>query len=462
MYANVLIFSESRVEAGLFGLDGYLQAQFGIDGPDFRQHWHALVEWHRERIDHKPRSQSLASFLGGLLEDLPADRVLTVPGYVTFLASAPSWDSEQLWSPQQVEIWEELLPRLKVFEQFNGLRSVTIRVRRFDDRLVCPATEVERMGAGHDNLYLPPTLRPLDFTTPWVVDPGVARSGLVYDIIHFTRIVTSMRDTGAASEEAAFRAFFKLQRRLDRIAADHRLYREKYLGDGVFYTGRDSRRLLVAAIRMQRNYRETVRGGFPFDRGMRLALNHGSYRLLPFGEPGDRRGESYEIFGETVVELFRLISGKSSQDLRELQSLLVSRGYEEAEVRRFFAPLMSKVSPLPALPFSAHLTPSGQLMNSGIVATNTVIEDLQIHSDVEHFRQMTLGPREYVIVALEDAGEVVEVGMRRLGRSDLKGLESPMVIEIVDVELFEGATISRLEAESLSDTLGVVGEAAAV
>ena len=67
-----------------------------------------------------------------------------------------------------------------------------------------------------------------------------------------------------------------------------------------------------------------------------------------------------------------------------------------------------------------------------------------------------------MIVALEDAGEVVEVGMRRLGRSDLKGLESPMVIEIVDVELFEGATISRLEAESLSDTLGVVGEAAAV
>ncbi len=377
MRDNVLIMSEVAIDKDLESLEAYFQGFLREDGRDFRRRWRRLRLWHTAALEQDRGLRQLARLLAELLRGQSPDALLATPGYVSYLASTVrGYDAEQLLSPRQVEIWEDLLVRLRTFELFHNLRRLLVRVRRVDGGLVCPGEEAERLGAPAHEINLSPTLRPLDFMSPWVVDPGVNRSGLLYDLVHFTRRVSQLRDAPPERQESAFRAFYHLQRRLDRIAQEHRLYHEKYLGDGSFYTGRDCVRLLVAALRMQRAYRDALRRGFPFDDGMRIALNHGHYRLLPLGGAHES-GTRYEIFGESVVELFRMVSGKSSQDLDEVASSLVARGYGAEEVRKFFAPLLGGGTlGAETTPFRARLSRAGQLLNNGIVATEAFLDDL--------------------------------------------------------------------------------------
>jgi class 3 adenylate cyclase len=294
--------------------------------------------------------------------------------------------------------------------------------------------------------------------SPWVVDPGVNRSGLLYDLVSFTRRVSQLRDAPPERQESAFRAFFHLQRRLDQIAQEHRLYHEKYLGDGSFYTGRDCVRLLVAALRMQRAYRDALRRGFPFDDGMRIALNHGHYRLLPLGGPY-ASGTRYEIFGESVVELFRLVSGKSSQDLDEVASSLVARGYGAEEVRKFFAPLVGPgTAGGEATPFRARLSRAGQLLNNGIVATEAFLQDLEESGSWRSLRRFVGGDRRFLVIELEDAGECLDVGLRPLGLADLKGLPSPLLYEVLDTDLLGDGVLERLAAPTLKDAFRALAD----
>jgi hypothetical protein len=284
MRDNVLIMSEVAIDKDLESLEAYFQGFLREDGRDFRRRWRRLRLWHAGVLEQDRGLRHLARLLAELLRGQSPDILLATPGYVSYLASTASgYDPELLLSPRQVEIWEVLLVRLRTFELLHNLRRLLLRLRRVEGRLVCPAAEAERLGAPAHEIYLSPTLRPLDFMSPWVVDPGVNRSGLLYDLVHFTRRVSQLRDAPPDRQESAFRAFYHLQRQLDRIAQEHRLYHEKYLGDGSFYTGRDCVRLLVAAVRMQRAYRDALRRGFPFDDGIRVALNHGHYRLLPLG-----------------------------------------------------------------------------------------------------------------------------------------------------------------------------------
>ena len=71
--------------------------------------------------------------------------------------------------------------------------------------------------------------------------------------------------------------------------------------------------------------------------GMRIALNYGKYRLLPIESAGGE--QRYEFFGHGIVELTRLVTGKTSQEIDEVKTVLVSRGYDPEEVDRFFAPV---------------------------------------------------------------------------------------------------------------------------
>lgn len=449
--------AEENVGSDLEGLDELLEGRYGVDPERFRGRWRALRAWHDETGRETGALAAVDEFASHLLDWPGRDCLLTTTGYVSCLARAhPDWEARGLWDAREIAAWEDLLPRLQAWELARALREITLRVRREGSELLLPARQAERLHLSTSDVPLSPTLRPLDFASPWVVDPGVSRSGLVYDIIHFTTLVTGVGGTGDPASEAAFRAFFHLQRRLDAVAEEHRLYREKYLGDGVFYTGRDSRRLLVAAVRMQRIYRRALAEGFPFDRGMRIALNHGDYRLLPFGGPRDQGGERYEIFGESVVELFRLTSGKSGQDLEELRALLLSRGYSAETVDRFFAPLAPRqgnAGTQRTPPFAVTITPAGQLVNNGIVATHRVLTDLVSLHEIEHFVELEAEDRHFVGVRLTDADRTVEIGIRPLGRADLKGLESPALYEIVDREILAGATHLPLAADDLFDAL---------
>jgi hypothetical protein len=459
MRENVLIMSEVGIDKDLEGLDAFFQGFLREDGRDFRRRWRRLRLWNAAAIEQDHRLHHLARLLNDLLRGQNADALLATPGYVSYLAStAPGYDAEQLLTPRQVEIWEDLLLRLRTFELFHHLRRLLLRVRRDEGRLVCPGTEAERLGAAPREIYLSPTLRPLDFTSPWVVDPGVNRSGLVYDLVHFTRRVSQLREAPSERQESAFRAFYHLQRQLDRIARDHRLYHEKYLGDGSFYTGRDCVRLLVAALRMQRAYRDALRRGFPFDDGMRIALNHGHYRLLPLGGAYES-GTRYEIFGESVVELFRMVSGKSDHDLDEVASVLVARGYAAEDVRSFFAPLLG---PGPALaeatPFRARLSRAGQLLNNGMVATASFLEDLHQGGGWRSLRRFAGGDERFVVIELEDARECLDVAIRPLGRADLKGLPSPLLYELVDGDLLGDGVLERVAVLDLKAALHALSD----
>ncbi|MEZ5313418.1 MAG: hypothetical protein R2862_07045 [Thermoanaerobaculia bacterium] len=124
-------------------------------------------------------------------------------------------------------------------------------------------------------------------------------------------------------------------------------------------------------MQIQRAYREALAKGFPFCTGLRIALNHGQYRLLPI-QIGSREegGDRYEFFGHGVVELTRLTTGKASREIDEIRNLLITQGYPEATVNRFFAPMLRRNVDVidkreEARGFYAYINPNGSLVNEG-------------------------------------------------------------------------------------------------
>ena len=82
----------------------------------------------------------------------------------------------------------------------------------------------------------------------------------------------------------------------DVLRGRFRLKFEKFLGDGAFYSGRSARSLLGMASELRLLYERLRRQGFGFDRGMRIAVNVGSYHLLPMVTATAERPQ-YEFFG---------------------------------------------------------------------------------------------------------------------------------------------------------------------
>jgi hypothetical protein len=219
---------------------------------------------------------------------------------------------------------------------------------------------------------------------------------------------------------------------------------EKYLGDGAFFSSREALNLLVCSLHIQRFYVQALEEGLPFDRGMRIALNYGSYRLIPMGGPPEE-GERYEFFGPGLVELSRLTTGKSTQEIDEVKTMLLNQGYPETAVHRFFAPLASKNVDLvdkkeEARRFYAYLNQNGSLHNNGMVATHPYMIRLEKELGHRPLQRGADGERTYVVLALEDGAETLQVGIRKLGMAHLKGLEKLAVYEIVD-----GASLAPLD-----------------
>jgi hypothetical protein len=246
---------------------------------------------------------------------------------------------------------------------------------------------------------------------------------------------------------------FRFQRRINRLALAHRAKLEKYLGDGAFYSSREATNLLICSIHLQRYYVQAVQEGLPFDRGMRIALNYGPYRLIPMGgRPGE--GERYEFFGPGLVELSRLTTGKATQEVDEVKTMLINQGYPETAVHNFFAPLSSKNVDVvdkkeESRPFYAYINRNGTLHNNGMVATGAFITQLDNELNGGQLRLGREGDRCYVILDLEDAGSKLPVGIRRLGMAHLKGLEDLPVYEIVDAAPFDPATLEPVHGERL-------------
>jgi hypothetical protein len=439
---NVLLFTEDHIGRDLGELSSYLAGSLRLDGRDLRRRLEELARWHSEQLAVDPALRAAVThLLNGDPRNAGRDLLLR-PGYLSYLATLRAYEPERLLPAPLVVVWENLLVKLKEFELIHGLRRMIVPIELRDGVMIGRELPPGRAAAGAE-LRLSSATRPLDFMEPWVVDPRVERYGMIYDISDFSATLSVLHRAGNDSQDGAFLAMFRFQRRVNRLATSHRAKLEKYLGDGAFYSSREATNLLLCSIQLQRYYVQAVRDGLPFDRGMRIALNFGPYRLIPMGgQP--QEGERYEFFGPGLVELSRLTTGKATQEIDEVKTMLINQGYPEATVHRFFAPVARKNVDVvdkkeEARPFYAYINHNGTLHNNGMVATGPFIAQLdQETAGIRLFRGQE-GGRAYVVVVFEDAGERLPIGIRKLGMAHLKGLETLPVYEIIDAAAIAGA-----------------------
>ncbi len=437
MRDNVLIFTEDHISPDLIELASYFNGCLRIDGRALRRGIAALDTWHLQQIQVDALLRSAVGKILGEDPDRGGDRsLLSRFGYVSFLASHPAYNPSSLLDADQVQVWESLLAKLKEFEALHALRKMVVPVENDGDRLISRDRSVNSTWVGGPPvLNLSKATRPIDFMAPWVVDPLVERYGLVYDITEFSAVISQLGRAEKSAMDHAFRLMFRFQRRVNKLASSLRLRMEKYLGDGAFYSGRNARRLLVVAIFLQRSYQHFLELGLPFDRGLRIAINYSRYRLLPLESGNADETARYEFFGQGIVELSRLATGKASQEIDEFKTFLVGTGYPETTVNKFFAPLLRHESGLgsrldESRRFYAYINQNGTLINEGIVATERFIARLGQFEQTYYAREQGRG---YIAVKIEqEALGKLTIGIRKLGTCRLKGLDDTVVYELLD------------------------------
>ncbi|MEM6796720.1 MAG: hypothetical protein AAF725_22295, partial [Acidobacteriota bacterium] len=408
MRTNVLICSEDYVGPDLSELASYFKAKLDIDGRELRRRLRDLTEWHGSLAQREPAVAAAGRELLGIDMAEEPQKALFRPGYLRFLASLESYDAGKLLSAEDLDLWDDLLPRLQTFELLHALRKMVVPLtREADGQLVCRDRTMNTTWVGGPPvLRLSPATRPIDFAAPWVVDPVVQRFGLVYDITDFSATLAMLGRSERSALENAFRMTVQFQRTIDRLASDLGLRLEKYLGDGAFYSSRRAISLLALAVHIQRLYPAFVKRGFPFDRGLRVAINFGEYRLLPLEREAGAFEARYEYFGHGLVELSRLTTGKKTQEVEAFRTYLVSQGYPEGAVNKFFAPLTQRNAELvskvdEARQFFAYINANKALINEGIVATEPMMQRLGTVDPVYYSRQHGRG---FIAVDVEGHG----------------------------------------------------------
>jgi hypothetical protein len=464
MRDNVLIFTEDYIGRDLAELGSYFTGSLQIDGRDLRRRLDELAKWHAGQLPRDPELQNVAVHLlgvdprGGLLREARGDLrgeardLLLRPGYTAYLATCRGYDPARLLSPSLVQVWESLLLKLKEFELLNGLRRALVPIEMRGGVPVSRELPGTR-GPSRVDVRLSTATRPMDFLEPWVVEPRVERFGMIYDISDFSQTLSVLHRAGTASQDDAFRTMFRFQRRINRLALSNRAKMEKYLGDGAFFSSREALNLLICSIHVQRFYVQALAEGLPFDRGMRVALNYGSYRLIPMGSKPEE-GDRYEFFGPGLVELSRLTTGKATQEIEEVKTMLLNQGYPETAVHRFFAPLTAKDIDLvdkkeEARRFYAYLNQNGSLHNNGMVATHPYMTRLEKELGNRPLSRGTEAERSYVMIDIQGAGDELLVGIRKLGMAHLKGLEKLAVYEIVDGATLQASSFVPLGGDPL-------------
>jgi hypothetical protein len=278
-------------------------------------------------------------------------------------------------------------------------------------------------------------IRPMNFGRRGVVEPTVYRYGLVYDITSFTETLGEIARGGKDEEQHSYRQMLDFQRELADITKRHGLQFEKFLGDGAFYTSRRATRSLQAAIEIQRFYATARLNGFAFNKGMRIALNYGYYRLLPMQVSADGT-QIMEFYGPGIVELSRLTTGKATKELEDIQHLLLAHGYDQNDVYRFFAPLSKSVDHAfiaqQQREFYAFVNENGHLINEGIVVSIPFLKQLSTELIEDSQKMYRLRAPWHVYLGFPAAApHGGYIGMRLLGSVSLKGIGQQDIAEVV-------------------------------
>ncbi len=404
-------------------LDWYLAGTLGLEPFQFRR----VVEQAREKLDTLRRKDPSFDQVAGLLcEEAPSlssAALLFHPPTLRLLASWPHPSTPRL-SAELFALLEDLGGRLRRFEVVASLRARVLPVTSQGTRLVT--------RTGGQVVSLSPSTRPLDFTSPSVLPSAVRRFGLVYDLVDFSEIVEQVRRRGQRAELMALYFLLRFQHQWENWRRQYRLRLEKFLGDGAFFSARRARAVLAAATHARLAYEKLREEGCPFDRGLRMACNVGTYHLMPMLSGEEVR---FEFFGPGLVELSRLTTGKSAKEVEDIAEFLVARGYELHRVLQFLEPVRSAArapADMEQRPSGAYLLEGGQLQNLGTVVTEAFLRELELEwTDAPVGQTQAWGLRWLVLPVRTGTGEGPWAGVRFLGVAHLKGLEPSPLYELV-------------------------------
>lgn len=420
-----LLLVEPRPPRDLTQLRTYLQLRY-------RQSADALVTANQrvlarlgELVARQPEVGNLLRLAVGSSLKLERTESLLEPRLLDAIRNAGLAETLHL-SVVQMDLLRDLGLRLKSFELLAALRRRILPMQRQAGALTLAgpssATPIAR------------TTRPYDFTAPGVVDSAVRRFGLIYDLSNFTAVLEEMRKEGRMAEERALQFMYVFQNRLEAIRLRRRLTFEKFLGDGAFYTSRRALRVIAAACEIQSVYEQLRSIGFPFNHGIRIALNFGVYRLLPMLHPGPE-AKRFEFFGHGIVELARLTTGKSAREISDIAEFLIHSGYEPRAVESFLAPLSSVRSGLDqhaSRRYAATIDGHGELINEGIVVAFPFLEELQHELELEELAVVENDSLQWLLLPIDPAlPDTLYVGLRHLGVARLKGLPPQELAEAV-------------------------------
>jgi len=423
--ADLLPLAEQQLGRELRELSAYLQGHAHIDPIRF----HKLVAANAGQLERlRQRDPSFDRTLALLSPDavtLPQDRLLFCRPALDLLEVWTHPDTPRL-SSDLIRMLKDLGDLLRRFEVIAALRSHVFPIGLRGSR---PVTRVRGQF-----VRLSAFTRPIDFSMPGVVDSSVRRYGMLYDLVEFSQILEEVRRRGRAAEDHAMRFMVRFQQSVEEIRDRHRLRFEKFLGDGAFYSARSARAVLLAAAELRVLYERLRRQGFPFDRGLRLAVNVGSYHLLHM-RGGSGGGPQFEFFGHGMVELARLTTGKTTQEVEDIADFLIASGYPVQRVLEFLEPV--RQSPrypenVRDRPYAAFLIENRELVNRGGVATEAFLRDLEAE-----WAGLPLGEAEAYgvrwLVLPCDAARLDGpwVGLRALGTARLKGLDPTPLAEVV-------------------------------
>ena len=441
---DVLILTEEFIGPDLRELRSFITGYLRRDFPAFRDAFERLRTTAADLAQNDRTFRAALPMFGAGAEITLA--LLLDPRFEEFLFDHPA--AQNALSREEREQFQLISRRVREFAVLNQLRRGILWMTTLPDGQVVSADRRSEMNFSRST-------KPMDFSRPGVVDPMVHRFGMIYDISSFSETLGNIRRGGGKEELRSYRQMLVFQRKLDLIAQRHLLQFEKFLGDGAFYTTRRALRLVRAAVEIQRFYAEMKRKGFSFNKGLRIALNYGYYRLLPMKASADSGEQITEFYGPGIVELSRLTTGKASKEIEDVANFLVAHGYDEHKVQQFFAPLAGGLDVIDksqsAREYYAYIDGNGHLVNEGIVASMALVQELSNELRQEAQPMMRVRAPFGSYIAFTPAVPGVELlGVRLLGMVALKGLDKIDVAELVPFAAGEAEDVTPLDStESL-------------
>jgi hypothetical protein len=416
---NLLLATEEFINSDLRELRSYFSGHLRRDFADFKKSFDEIRQQAADLITRDRLLRRAVSLLGYPESTMPPFVAMFDKRVLQLLGDHPSFrpTAEQ-------HIIESLSRRLLEALVVQHLRRgiYWMKTTEDGDNVADDGTETVYSRA----------IRPMNFGRRGVVEPVVYRYGLVYDITSFTQTLGEIARGGKGEEQHGYRQMLEFQRELAEISRRHGLQFEKFLGDGAFYTSRRATRVIEAALEIQQFYSQARERGFAFNKGMRIALNYGYYRLLPMQVSTDGT-QIMEFYGPGIVELSRLTTGKATKELEDVQHLLLSHGYDQSEVYKFFAPLSRSVEDLDATQqqreFYAYVNEAGHLINEGIVVSIPFLKQLSLELTEDGQKMYRVRTPWAVYLGFRWAKGYI--ALRIVGSVTLKGIGQQEVGEVV-------------------------------